>query len=81
MFVYKNNTKNHIFFKNLNFPKKLKISKISKISENFCLKHIKTIQNYLKSDIVCFSNIKTQSFLNNSCITENECVIAFLKSL
>jgi len=66
------------------FPKKLKISKISKISEiseNFCLKHIKIDQNYLKSNIVCFSNIKTQSFLNNSCITENECVIAFLKSL
>ena len=70
-----------LFLKKLEFSQKLKISKIHKISENFCLKHIKTVQNYLKSDEVCFSHIKTQSFLNNSCITENECVIAFLKSL
>jgi hypothetical protein len=70
-----------LFLKKLEFSQKLKISKIHKISENFCLKHIKIVQNYLKSDIVCLLNIKTQSFSNNSCITENECVIAFLKSL
>jgi hypothetical protein len=73
--------KKTLFLKKLEFSQKLKISKIRKISENFCLKHIKTVQNYLESDIVCFSKIKTQSFSNNSCITENECVIAFLKSL
>ena len=70
-----------LFLKKLEFSQKLKISKIHKISEILCLKHIKIVQNYLKSDIVCLLNIKTQSFLNNSCITENECVIAFLKLL
>ncbi len=33
------------------------------------------------SDKLCFSNIKTQSFSIKSILTENECVIAFFKSL
>jgi hypothetical protein len=73
--------KKKLFLKKLEFSQKLKISKICKISENFCLKHIKTVQNYLMSDKVCFFKHKNSKFLNNSCITENECVIAFLKSL
>ena len=73
--------KKKLFLKKLEFSQKLKISKIHKISENFCLKHIKTVQNYLMSDKVCFFKHKNSKFLNNSCITENECVIAFLKSL
>ncbi len=35
----------------------------------------------LKEWLICFSNIKTQSFSIKSILTENECVIAFFKSL
>jgi hypothetical protein len=55
-------------------PQKIKFYQAS-------LRHIKIVQNYLKSDKVCFPSLKTKFFINNSFITKNECVIAFLKSL